>query len=1507
MLSVSLLRDVEKRALRRRKEEGYTQKSNHPPQKNEEELKDILIELPKLHERNDKEVISALVRSFLDKNPKSVLAYELFSKFYVKIGDYKSALNLLYAALYLDQKNEKLASLLKLCEERQVSKEARIPTKYKERICYPERRKELPFPSAATLDGEGSDGRNDGRSDRSNVGSDAESSDNQPERNNLVKLLPAKQHIALAKRDMEPGEVVLQVKPLILTQHIFCNSYVYPTCYHCLKERNLSNKCYQCPVNPHTCTHIFCSWKCLAQNMKVHKEECPILPIISAAAKEAKLMLHVVLHIFRVLIKVRIDKEYKDKEQQILKDLFLNESFYQVVKANQVELFNSFNTLANRIILEFPSSFYLHLKQKELVEFMLIVWQYSLSVKYYSPSSIIKQVNPETTFGLVFSPEVAKLHHSCVPTCSFHYDEEGLITIRSICNIPQGGKLCISILSDQYVPLSVRKSFRGMARLFSCGCIRCTDSTENNLHLRSMKCPRCVQGYIYPMKTEALIEALNMEGGPNHRNCDKGDEVGKKKLANNGKDTVKEVTRKLGGDAERWLCSNCGKLSLQGNKRCVRLERSIYTQYQEAEEKYMQGDIIQAKKKLLQIHNEVQYLLHPNHHILFNVHTLLAGLMRHDHNRQLHESLIFLRKAVIAAENVLPVCSLEKVHLYAHLAHYTFDYSNHCKLYMKEGGIDAESVIEPIFASIWNAAVTTGYNSTLTIALIQQMRNYATCFNVYSPYKEMEFYLNKKEEFSHFYHHVTQKKNESYRQIRKIMKEDPFYPIYMACQCFDLDYERENYVAHIFKLFKHMQYVGNGQNALSIAASFGNVKLVKLLLRMGYSPFSKNELHMNALLHMASSFLPSEDQNLYSNYIPILLQEIESQKVQLDNFEGEYANLLNGEDKPNRRGGATLMPTQDRYANSHHYTNDIERPFPFGDLLQDEEFTYGPASSRLDNNQKIILTILLKHLDAKQMYKRRKYREKLRLNERVNLAAVGRRRKDVTHKPYGVHNSHALLSDPPSNYVTTTNKRGKSNQEEVKKGAEERSILHTGIRTDRHTVNHRRRRQPVGSEEDVDMDSSKSDNLKEKKKKKKKNFLNNTRGRNNSDESCTSPMCSSFDSGKSDDVLNNKVKHYYVQKILTKSISHKLLGLNNALHYACTRGKRKLAKQLMICGVPVKLMNSEGSTALHMASLSGHNEIVKTLLEYHTEVDAMTFHGETPLMLAAYGLHLQVVKTLVAYGAQVVLKNNDNVTVLHCLVQGLLRTHTIYYDHRAYHNDLVSAPVGGPFMKRATCKGLSSRSSHHLTAHIPIVEDLPSDLLLLPFKLLHRIKKGITILKLLVMHCPLYLYEVKDINGYNPFEMLKAAWRKVCERRICMLANADLRLSAFTDHQKNIVSQGWTLITALVNMMLSILRPDRSVLTSIYANFLGGEVIPQVGATKQGETSPTGEEKTQPGGTTQQGGTTPNGEESSPPKEPTAKMNPPTEPKSATSEKATIVPKKMWPKKAKLPPPPKKQ
>ncbi|CRH00588.1 SET domain protein, putative [Plasmodium relictum] len=1437
MFDIALFKDIENKSLEYNRF-LHLDESKKVNYKEKEELLELAKELPKLYQRNENEVISKLITNYIERYPKSIEGYECFSKFYLKIKNYKSALNLIYAALYIDKENRILINLLKRCEENIISKACKIPIKYKNWICYPESRiyKEEKYNNDNNLINECLYSKN------------------------MHIIKHGQYYVALAKKNLLPGEIIFQTRPFILTQHVLSENFTYSTCYHCLRERNIANKSYSCPINPHTCPYIFCNWRCLINNVRIHKIECSILPIISAAAKESNLMYYTVLHIFRFLIKAKLDKEYKDKEYSILNEIFSVESYYNSVKQSQKEAFESFNTLANRIILEFPPSFYLHLKQTELVSLMLILWQYSPFIKYYSPSSIIQQANPETTFGLAYCPLLAKLHHSCVPTCSFYYDENGNLTIRSLCNIPEGGKLCISILSDQYLPLKIRKNFRGMPRVFGCGCIRCSDPTENNLHLRSMKCPRCILGYIYPIKTEALIEALKLYRFDKQKEKKKNKNIPLKngKISNEETDSLKEIKmknekekeikndkkknkisskedtlsscntaifnekekdilKKLEREIERWLCSNCGKLSFSGNKRCIKLENKAYLLYNEAEKNYINGNIILARKQLLLLYKEFCYILHPNHYIIFNTNVLLAGLLRHEPNKQLFDSLIYLRKAIVAAEEVLPVCSLEKIHLYLHLADYTYCCSNLYKIYNKGSGISPTFVIDPMYTAIWNSCVITGYNSTLTLVLIQRLRNFAVSLNMFTPYKDIEFHINKKEEFCDFYYKVTQRRNDSFKNIKKVIDENYFYPIYMASQCFDLDFEKNKHYVSILKSFRKIQYFGNGLTALCLAASCGNINLVKVLLKLNYSLFFKNELNMNALLYMASSFLPDEQINYHSNYYYTLLKEIELQNINFEDFEKDYYNSLN---IFKTKKTTLLSKNGDNYIDSYNQKNYIEKTFHF-DIVLDEEFIYGEKSKELDTNQATILIIFLRHLDELQIKKKKKYKMKMDMKKRNKFSKKKLIFKDNSYiDSTRNHLMGALNKSNSTRVLSQDNENEKNNHESINK---DENLYKYKFNDNLHgnSLDGNSRHVNLG---DINLINKNLINNLSSKNLSNSNLsdinLNDDKNYYDSDKDTYN---SSFDSRNSEDILNNKINNYYAQKLLTKSVSHKLLGFNNSLHYACARGKRELVKQLIISGLSVMLLNDEGSTPLHMASFNGHNEIVKTLIKYNSDVNSITSHGETPLMLATYGLHYDVIKTLIENNAKIITKNNHSVTILHCLVYGLLRTHTIYYKNKSCKDDVSSLTIQG-FSELNSSKyytqGPAYLNINFLTEQIPIIEQLSHDFFLLPFKLLHRIKKAIIILKYLMSHCPIYLYEVKNSNGYNPFELLKATWRKLSEKRIEILSVSDLRISSFSEKQKNVIFQAWSLITSLINMILSILQPDRSVLTSIYKKFI---------------------------------------------------------------------------------------
>ncbi|CAD2094787.1 SET domain protein, putative [Plasmodium vinckei brucechwatti] len=1521
-----------------------------------DELLEIVNEIPKLYEDKENEIISSLIYGYIHKYPKSIESYESFINFYIQKKNYKSALNLLYAVIYLDKDNKKFIELMKNCEEKLVSRICKIPAIYKSQLSYPQNvglyRDSQHIINSLNNGNMAMYGQNDAYSHAND--NSAEPILSEDIFNNKIHIVKqGKHYIALAKHNVEPGEIIFQEKPYMLTQHVFSNNYTYSTCYHCLKERNVSEKSYACPINPHDCPYIFCNWKCLINNIKVHEIECSILPIIHAASKESGIMYYTVLHIFRVLIKTRIERNYNNRKYNILNDIFSVYSYYNAVKENQKNIFKSFNILANRIILEFPSSFYLYLKQKELVEFMLIIWQYSPFIKYYSPSSILQNINPEITFGLVYSPILSKLHHSCIPTCSYYYDEDGLLTIRAICKIPEGGKLCINILPDQYLPLKIRKSFKGIPRVFACDCIRCSDPTENNLHLRSMKCPKCVIGYIYPIKTEALVEALKLHwydqemdntmsndsgnsneldhvhnkenisqknvshnsflklskqskgniNGSNSSHDEKNTfqnkaigvknnpEINKKPVEQSSSknsrthylndEKKKKICSNLEKEIERWICSNCGKLSLKGNKRCVKLENKIYLLYNEAENNYIKGNIITARNQLLKLSNEFFNIFHPNHYIIFNVNVLLAGLLRHDPNKQVFDSLIFFRKAIIAADNVLPSCSLEKIHLYACLAHYTFNCSNISKLYNKGFGLSSKFIFEPMYASIWNSYTITGYKSTLTILLLQKLRTYSISMNKFTPYMDIEFHINRKDEFSDFYRKVTHNKNEPFRQIKQVAKNDPFYPIYMACQCMDINFEENKYFVNIFRSFKNIYYLGNGLNALCLAAAFGNVNLVKVLLKLNYSLFFKNELNINALLHMASSYLPDEQDAYHSNYYYTLLKEIELQHVELELFEKDYFGSINilSNSACNKN-----YENKHNYLNLYIFKNNIESPIPF-DLLMDDEFVYGEKSKDMDNRQKNILILFINHLYNVQKKKKKIHKRNLKLNQKImaNRMANFRSQSEVSNAGSsdkesenesdvssiiidGYHNKYTNLRGRRNHDDTDSESSRSNNGRYRRKSAQEKKMKNLSdlseekddddLSSNKSYNNYNRSNKPLKSLESGDELST---NRKKKKRNSEQNEYSESSNSSTSDKSSSINSQNSFEkyyydednidiesaSENSDDVLNNKMNNYFCEKLLIQSVSHKLLGFNNALHYACVRGKRELAKQLLVSGVPVMLMNGEGNTPLHMSAFSGHNEIVKTLIEFKTDVNSVNTNGETPLMLATYQLHFNVIKTLIEHNASVVVNGanietpnnidinnasisssiarNNNNTILHCLVYGILKTHKIFYKNKLDMDDIATVTTHG-FSELTSSKYLTQTSTYlninHTISNIPIIEQLPHDFFLLPFKLLHRIKKAIIIIKYLMVHCPIYLYEIKNSNGYNPFELLKAIWKKLCERRIEILGVSDLRMSSFSDKQKNIVFQGWSLITSLINILLSILRTDTSVLTSIYKNFI---------------------------------------------------------------------------------------
>lgn len=98
------------------------------------------------------------------------------------------------------------------------------------------------------------------------------------------------------------------------------------------------------------------------------------------------------------------------------------------------------------------------------------------------------------------------------------------------------------------------------------------------------------------------------------------------------------------------------------------------------------------------------------------------------------------------------------------------------------------------------------------------------------------------------------------------------------------------------------------------------------------------------------------------------------------------------------------------------------------------------------------------------------------------------------------------------------------------------------------------------------------------------------------------------------------------------------------LMMACIKGHLDLAKRLIKMGADV---NREGWTPLHYAASADTPQtldIVKLLLEESAYIDAASPNGTTPLMIAAQYSSEAVVKLLLQEGADIMLRNQRNMT-----------------------------------------------------------------------------------------------------------------------------------------------------------------------------------------------------------------------------------------------------------------------
>lgn len=617
-------------------EEERQQKERRTAQIQKETQELLLLQklLPFLLQSGRLQEAEGAVCCFVDRNPHNANGFVLLSDIYSHRNNLAAACESLWGAIYNSPGNRMLLRLLRNSEEQFLLRQCRLPLKFLV--------KALEAPP-----------QSDGRFGSSGPSSHLIDSVFLAEGAPVVVVRQNKHAAAFANRDLQPGDIVFRQRPFVLTPLMSDSGHIFSSCFHCLQDFEDPARGFSCPVSPYTCPFVFCSWECLMRNSRIHALECQAIPLLMAAAKESKLSVTAVLHIFRTIAKTGLERQFRpDKSNDeghaesttdVIEQLLSLESYSSSVIKGQPELYKQLTILARRLQQVLPDHFLLFLGEKDLIDLMLVLWQYSPFLTSPSIPSAVERRNPDGAVGQVLAPAVALLHHSCIPTCGISLQEDGLVAVRALTFIPSGGSLCVSLEEDLFRPQRDRKGVTAQPRIFGCGCLRCTDSAEGGRRLRGIRCFSCLRGFLCPHKSASLSErlsaysaALAISSAFSSRSPDGN--IGwpnqtVKKLASVKRRSTPESPQQsqLKGQPlaldEEWLCTCCGLASPAVSESCALLEAAVEKRQAMAEKALFVGALLKAREEYTALVSQHSSQLHPQHAVLFNSHTVLAGLL----------------------------------------------------------------------------------------------------------------------------------------------------------------------------------------------------------------------------------------------------------------------------------------------------------------------------------------------------------------------------------------------------------------------------------------------------------------------------------------------------------------------------------------------------------------------------------------------------------------------------------------------------------------------------------------------------------------------------------------------------------------------------------------------------------------------------------------------------------------------------------------------------------------
>eukprot|EP00371_Babesia_bovis_P000501 XP_001609148.1 ankyrin repeat domain containing protein [Babesia bovis T2Bo] len=587
----------------------------------------------------------------------------------------------------------------------------------------------------------------------------------------------------------------------------------YTSCFHCLCTINhVSDLYYEnntliaCPCNPYECPYAFCSEECFLNNGAVHTLECEYLVKLKSFAVN---MLNetFVLLVVRTLIRCGLCRDINSHKpveisgntasyssDDILQRILDFKVNYSLIEKRHKSVLEDIQTFAHFLLNELGGQFCLFLTHRELVHLIVVLWTKSLAIspEIYIGSESIK------LGGVAFSIDFFNLQQSVTPTLSVNFDSDGKISIRSIYAMEPGTRLYINTALDKYLP-----SFKQNVEFWSVGLYLSSEMGDapvvNKMPgICSIRCSSCITSFCH---VERVNDATSMS-------------TAEYRMQNQ----------------YVWSCERCSTLQQDDLNM---LQSKAEDTLRRVHRLKSCGHYLTAKKILEGFLWRWAGVLHTNHYLLYNAHVMLAGINMNKAGSNITEALIHLTAAVLMAEEMMPLVCHEKAHLYSRLADLMGQLVLSDRVNRKENIEFKKMTMEAAYAALWNWTVLAGAGSREALSHMQKCRSLAFQMNIHVPSLSTHFVINVPGRYMEIFKLVTGKcvipsiHFSSRGKVDVISPDNVATVAFMAAQSGVLD-------DGVLELLMSVEsrgivHMGTGLSIMGIAASNGNVELVKAI------------------------------------------------------------------------------------------------------------------------------------------------------------------------------------------------------------------------------------------------------------------------------------------------------------------------------------------------------------------------------------------------------------------------------------------------------------------------------------------------------------------------------------------------------------------------------------------------------------------------------------------------------------------------------------------------------